>query len=211
MAPRYKNHTHINERQIEHSSYGLTPYALVLLALSVICFIGAAIQNGENGTAETFKFSPEQSDQEETLRVKEANSIYAVTVRQSPSQLPNNKGWSDVAVVVRSNTGEQVLSFGGDFWRASGYSDGHWSETKSSYTMKTTFPVKGDYKVSIESSSSQPSYNQPVTVRFEPRNGSTLPLLLLGVPALIIGVFLGYWSNHRAVNEKLSEWSENME
>lgn len=208
MSRRPSNSAHISESEIEHSSYGLTPYALILIALSLLCFIGTSIQGAKAGKAQTFTFTPGNPEQVETLEVEQPRTIYAVTVSQSPSGLSNNKGWSDVAIIVRSEKGEQLLSFGGDFWRASGYDEGAWSETKSSYTMKATFPLKGSYEVSIESSSSEDSYKQPVKVAFEPRRGSTLPLLILGIPALLIGVGMGYYSNRHAVSEKLAEWGD---
>jgi len=211
MSRSHSHYTHSSDADIEHSKYGWTPYALILIGLSVLCFVGAFIQNAKAGQSQTFTFEPENPEQVATLEVKKPDTVYAVTVSQSPSGLANNQGWSDVSIIVRSQKGDQLLSFGGDFWRASGYDEGRWSETKSSYTMKATFPLKGEYPVSIESSSSTGSYNKPVTVIFEPRRGSTLPLLILGIPALIIGVIMGYISNRHIVSDKLSEWSENIE
>ena len=207
MSRSNSTYSRSSDADIEHSTYGWTPYALILIALSVLCFIGASIQNGKAGKSQSFTFEPENPDQVSTLKIDRADVVYAVTVRQSPSGLANNKGWSDVAIIVRSPKGDQLLSFGGDFWRASGYDEGRWSETKNSYTMKATFPLKGDYAVTTESSSSTGAYNQPVYVSFEPRRGRTLPLLILGIPALIIGVIMGYLSNRHVVSEKLAEWS----
>lgn len=209
MSRRHTRSSRSSEADIKHSTYGWTPYALILIALSVLCFIGASIQNAQSGKEQSFTFEPETAEQAATLEVKQPNTVYAVTVYQSTSSLAVNKGWSDVSVIVRSKKGEKLLSFGGDFWRASGYDGGHWSETKNRYTMKVAFPHHGDYEVSIESSSSSGSYDKPVNISFEPRRGSTIPLLLLGIPALIAGVIMGYVSNRHVVNEKLAEWSEN--
>lgn len=212
MSRRQSNHPSTSEADIEHSTYGVMPYALILIALSLICFIGAFIQNTKAGKTQTFTFTPEEPGQVQTLKVDKPDTVYAVTVRQSPSGLAENRGWSDVSIIIRSgkgDKGDQLLSFGGDFWRASGYDEGPWSETKNSYTMKATFPHKGEYPVSIESSSSEGSYNQPVRVTFEPRKGSTLPLLILGIPALLAGVIMGYIANRHAVNAKMAEWSQN--
>ena len=209
MSPRHAKYAHTSESEIEHSSYGMTPYALILIALSVICFVGASIQNAKAGKGQAFTFAPNAAEQVATLKVEKPNTIYAVTVSQSPTGLANNSGWSDVAIIVRSEKGGQLLSFGGNFWRASGYDEGPWSEKKGSYTMKATFPIKGDYIVSTESSSSHPSYKQQIKVNFEPRRGSSLPLLILGIPALLVGVCMGYISNRRAVSEKLAEWGDN--
>lgn len=209
MSRSNSTYSRSSDPDIEHSTYGWTPYALILIALSVLCFIGASIQNGKGGKSQSFTFEPGNPEQVATLKVDQSDAVYAVTVRQSPSGLANNKDWSDVSIIVRSPKGDQLLSFGGDFWRASGYDEGRWSETKNSYTMKAAFPLKGEYPVSIESASSTGSYNQPVYVSFEPRRGSTLPLLILGIPALLVGVLLGYISNRHVVNEKLAEWSDS--
>jgi hypothetical protein len=209
MPGRNANLSENIDPEIESAGHGLTPYALILIGLSLLCFIGAFISNLGAGDKQTFRFSPESENQVEHLKVTKPNSIFQVEVRQSPGILPDNSGWSDVSINIQTPKGEPLIAFGSDFWRASGYDEGRWSETKSKYTMKVTFPLIGTYPVSIESSSSPPNYNQPVTVEFEPRRGSTIPMLLLGVPALLIGIGLGYYSNQNAVKEKLGEWSDN--
>lgn len=190
---------------LEDPSSGLKPYAMLLIALSILCFIGAFIQNLRAGKTETFTFDPQLVDQVETLEVTGRNAVYVFDVSQNPNGLPDNSGWSDVSINVRTQNGETILSFGSDFWRASGYDDGPWSEKKSEYSMKVVFPVPATYQLSIESSSSPSNYNQPVKLKATPQRGSTLPFLLLGVPALLGGIALGYWANREAVNQILSE------
>ena len=207
MSSSFPNHSRYSGSEIQNSTYGWTPYALILIALSILCFIGAFIQNGNAGKVQSFTFNPGEAEEVSILEVERPNTIYAISVYQSTSGLKVNQDWSDVSVTVRSEKDDRLMSFGSDFWRASGYDDGAWSETKNRYTTKATFPLKGQYKVSIESNSSKTSYNQPVSVTFQPRRGSTIPLLVLGIPALIAGVLMGYLSNRHLVKEKLEDWS----
>jgi hypothetical protein len=195
--------------EVESSGRGLTPYALILIGFSILCILGAYLQNLGEGSAQSFSFDPADEDQVKSLEVTEPNTVFLVEVSQSTSGLPDNKGWSDISVNVQSPDGSTLIAFGSDFWRASGYDEGHWSEQKNRYSMKVTFPIPGSYPVSIESASSPPDYDRPVSVKFEPRRGSTIPLLILGIPSLLAGIGLGYYANRQAVNEALANSLEN--
>ncbi|MBC2603372.1 hypothetical protein [Puniceicoccus vermicola] len=189
---------------IESSSRGLTPYSMVLIGFSMLCFLGAFYMSLGAGAVQSFTFNPGEEKQIEQLNVKEPNTVFLVDVSQSTSGLTNNKGWSDVSVNVGSPEGSNLMAFGSDFWRASGYDDGPWSEKKNSFDMKVTFPIVGKYPVSIESASSPPNYNKPVLVRFEPKRGSTIPFFVFGVVALLVGIVMGYYANREAVNTAIA-------
>ncbi len=170
----------------------------------MLCFLGAYQQSTSAGSPQSFTFDPSIENQVKQLKVTEPNTVFLVKVSQSPNGLPNNHGWSDISVNIESPDGTNLISFGNDFWRASGYDEGAWSEQKNSYNMKVTFPIVSTYPVRIESASSPPSYGQPVTVKFVPRRGSTIPLLVLGIPALLTGIGLGYYANRNAVNTAIA-------
>lgn len=191
------------DQKVEGSSHGLKPFVMILLGLAVLSFIGAFIQNLPVGEKETFTFDPDGNTEPREFTVDEAHSVYTVAVTQSPSGLPDNRGWSDISVLITGRNDETVLSFGSDFWRASGYDEGHWSETKNRYEMNTVFPVKGTYRLDIESVSEPKGYEQPVTVELRQQRGSTIPLIVLGVVSLLGGIGLGIYDNRKAVGEAL--------
>jgi hypothetical protein len=191
------------DRQVEGSTHGLKPYVMILLGLAVLSFIGAFIQGMSVGEEKSFTFHPDGDPEPREFTVEEPNTVHTITVSQSPAGLPDNRGWSDVSVRVTGRNDETVLSFGSDFWRASGYDEGHWSETKSRYEMNTVFPVPGTYRLGIENVSEPAGYERPVTVQLREQRGSTIPLLVLGVIALLGGIGLGVYDNRQAVTEAL--------
>lgn len=184
-----------------------TAYAMVLLVFALCCFGAALYFNFRAGDIRQFEFNVGNRDEERTLSVDRVNTVYLVEVRQPTNGLADNTDWSAVAVEVTSPDGETLMSFGGEFWRASGYDEGPWSEQKSDYTMRVVFPLAGEYRVGIESESNRETYFNPVTVRFIPKQGSSVPFVVLGVLGLIGGVGIGFIGNRDQVNRALSQMS----
>jgi hypothetical protein len=182
-------------------------YAMILLVFALCCFAAALYFNFRAGEVKSFEFTMANRDEVQTLAVEKPDTVYLVEVRQPTNGLAENQDWSAVAVEVLTPTDETLLSFGGEFWRASGYDEGYWSEQKSDYTMKVVFPVAGEYRVGIETESNRETYFNPVSVKFIPKRGSSLPFVVLGVAGLIAGVGIGYFGNRNQVNEAMARYS----
>lgn len=196
--------THRRVSSRPQASSDLGAYAMILLVFAVICFATAFYFNLRNGSPQSFTFDPSDPEATATLEVKDKDTVFLVEVTQSTNGLRDNTDWSAVAIEVSSPEGDTIASFGDEFWTASGYDDGYWSEKKSRYDMKLTLPIPGEYVVGVEAESSPPSFSNPITARFTPKRGSATPFFTLGVLGMIAGVAAGYFANKEAVNSALS-------
>lgn len=190
-------------RDIEGPAHGLKPFVMILLGLAVLCFLAAFYQKRAIGEKQTFRFDPAATAESQTFTVTDPHTIYTVSVYQSTAGLATNRDWSDVSIRIEGRKGDKVLAFGSDFWKASGYDDGPWSENKNRYEMNTVFPVAGTYTLHVEHNSNPPNYHRPIGVELQRQRGSTIPLMVLGVIALLGGIVLGLYDNRQAVGEAL--------
>ena len=183
----------------------LNTAAVLLLCFAVICFATAFFFNLSKPGIQSYTFKPSAPEKAETLVVPKDNTVYRVEVFQSIGNLAANRDWSAVSIEVTSEEGDSIVNFGGEFWNASGYDDGYWSETKNRYTMKVTFPIAGTYLINCEAESSVTNFNGEITVRFLPKRGSATPFFILGILTFLGGIAMGYFSNAAAVNSSLSK------
>ena len=185
-------------------------YGLVLIGFSILCFVTSFTFSFDAGKAITFQTPVKGSSEGYPFKVPENNSVYLATIVQSSGGLPNNSGWSDIEIEIMDKNENGLFSFGGDIWRASGYDEGHWVESKNKFKIKFTIPQKGDYLIGVTAENNVRNvhgFNSPITVTIKPKVASTLPFLITGIFAFIGGVIVGYINNKEAVNESLAAMS----
>ena len=169
--------------------------AILLAIFSLICLITAFVFNMPQGKVHHFEFKPSADGniQPQRFDVERDNQVYSVKFSQSVNRLRVNEDWSNVDITIETEEGQVITSFGGDFWRASGYDEGHWSETKNQNNMKITIRHKGTYFLDVDLSSNRSRFDAKLSVKLIPKRASSLPFTVLGTVALIIAIALGYF------------------
>ena len=185
-------------------------YGLILIGFSILCFITSCSFSLDAGKAITFQTPVTGSPVGHPFKVPKDGAVYLAMIVQSSSGLPSNSGWSDIEIEIMDKDENSLFSFGGDVWRASGYDEGPWVESKNRFKMKFTIPKKGDYLIGVTAENNTRgiySFNNPISVTIKPKVASTLPFLIMGIIAFIGGVIGGYINNKEAVNETLAAMS----
>ena len=189
-------------------------YGLVLVGFSILCFGTAWWFSFNDGKPITFQTPVKGSPVGHPFTVPKDNAVYLATIKQSPSSLPDNSGWSDIEIEIMDKDENSLFSFGGDVWRASGYDEGPWSETKYKNKMKFTIPQKGDYLIGVTAeNNARPTHNftSGIGVTIQPKTASSVPFMITGIITFIVGVIIGYINNREAINEALAEMSVAVE
>ena len=133
------------------------------------------------------------------ITVLKSKEVYEITIA---SGLPENT-WSFVEGEVLDAEKEYLFSFGKELWHETGYDDGAWRESETSYSMKLTFPEPGQYYLNLKSSG---TYNpDALQVDISKKRGSSLPHLVFGLFTLVIGIFL-----NETRNKTLSKMARRM-
>jgi hypothetical protein len=186
---------------------GMKQEAIILAFFSLICLITAFVFNMRQGQVHTFKFklSTDGTTAPQRFEVERDNQVYLVKFSQSVRSLRENKDWVNADIAIETEDGQVITSFGGDFWRASGYDEGPWSETKNQNYMNTTIRHKGIYFLDVELSSNLSQLNAELSVQLIPKRASSLPFIALGVAALIIAIVIGYFEQKSRQDRLLSD------
>jgi len=166
-----------------------TQIAIVLIAFGCICLISALAVNFSRGKS-IVKSLPSQGGIVGPIQVKKDRTVYLVEVLQQVS----NGDWSSVTGNVLDQNKNYLFGFGEEFWKESGRdSEGPWTESKNKYKMKVTLQ-KGTYYFEFESERSR-NVSGNIKIVVNRRIGSSLPFLIAGILALIIGVVLNEYAN----------------
>jgi hypothetical protein len=177
------------------NNFGIKQMPVILAVFSLICLTTAFVFNLQKGEVRTFTFkpSPDGTTQPQRFEVERDNQVYLVKYSRPVSRLQENKDWVNADITIETEDGKVITSFGGDFWRASGYDEGYWSETKSQNDIKVTIRHKGTYFLDVDLSSSRSRLDAELSVKLIPKRASALPFTVLGSFALIIAIGLGYY------------------
>ena len=176
--------------------------ALVLIVFGVVCLITAGFFSISRGTS-IQKDLPLEGGMVGPIEVKKDNTVYLIKVFQF---VRNDNAWSAVTGNVLDQDKNYLFGFGQEFWKESGYdSDGRWTESKTKYDVKVTLP-KGTYYLEFETDPS-PGVDSGISVSVSGKMGSSLPFLISGILALILGVILNEIANQSIV--KIMEQMED--
>ena len=174
---------------------GMKQEAIILAFFSLICLTTAFVFNMRQGQVHSFKFKPslDGTTVPQRFEVERDNQVYLIKFSRPVGSLRENQDWANADITIKTEEGQVITSFGGDFWRASGYDEGYWSEKKNKNHMNTTIRHKGIYFLDVELSSSRSHFDAELSVQLIPKRASALPLTVLGVVALIIAIVIGYF------------------
>lgn len=168
--------------------------ALVLIVFGVVCLITAGFFSISRGTS-IQKNLPLEGGIVGPIEVKKDTTVYLIRVFQF---IRNDNDWSAVTGNVLDQDKNYLFGFGQEFWKESGYdSDGRWTESKTKYDMKVTLP-KGTYYLEFETDRS-PGVDSGISVSVSKKMGSSLPFLIAGILALILGVVMNEIANQTIV------------
>ncbi len=171
-----------------------TQIALVLIVFGAVCLITAGFFSVSRGTS-IQKDLPLEGGMVGPIQFKKDNTVYLIKVFQS---IRNDNAWSAVTGNVLDQDKNYLFGFGQEFWKESGYdSDGRWTESKTNYDMKVTLP-KGTYYLEFETDRSS-GVDSGISVFVSKKLGSSLPFVIAGILALIIGVVINEIANQTIV------------
>jgi len=172
-----------------------TQIAVALIAFGCICLISALVVNFSRGRL-IHKSLPPQGGIIGPIQVKKNQTVYLVKV----SQYTRDREWSSVTGNVLDQNKNYLFGFGEEFWKESGRdSEGSWTESKHKYDIKVTLQ-KGTYYFEFESERSR-NVSDNIKISVYRKTGSSLPFLIAGVLALIIGVVLNEIANQTFTNK----------
>ncbi len=163
--------------------------ARILLGFAALCLFTSLILNMNSG--KSLKSSVQTSGgMIGPIEVKKDFSVYSISVRQA---LNEYGVWSFVSGDVLDSNKEYLFGFGKEFWSETGYdSDGRWSEAETSYDIKITFPKKGNYYLRFNAEMSKQRAGREIMVTVDPKRGSSLAHLVLGIISVLAGAIV--WS-----------------
>ena len=167
----------------------------VVIAIGVISLMTAAyFTSGERLTRQTV---PPNGGIVGPLRLDEPGTVLEVHVQQPQNArsgttdvFGTSSTWSFVSGEVLDDEHEYLFGFGDELWAETGYDGSSWSEAKSSYDLKVTIPEAGTYFLGFETESPPNVQPSDVTVTIDRKRGSAIPHFVLGIGAVLLGLFL---------------------
>ena len=159
--------------------------ATLLILFSFICFGTAVAFNFEN---QSFKETlPPDGGTIGPIEIEKPNTVLSVSVTQD---IQTDNEWSTVIGELLDEKKNYLMGFSKEFWKESGYdSDGRWTEKEVNYESRLTVPDPGQYFLQFSSERSE-KVNTSILVEVSEKVGSSLPAVVAGILALIIGVVL---------------------
>ncbi|MDX2085692.1 MAG: hypothetical protein SFZ03_09925 [Candidatus Melainabacteria bacterium] len=198
---------------------GLSPWVstgaivgMILIGYATLCYATSLFLDLPTRTLLTTSIPPGKDIILGPVKIDRAQSVYTIDVTGPP--LANNE-WLHVNGELLDHRQETLLGFGDEFWHEEGYDEGHWSESKTSYQMRVTFPQPGQYylKLDTESSGEKPeaspeeirqlNFNNPyahrysrtptgshISIQVKGRSASPLPHQVLAWFSIILGLLV---------------------
>ncbi len=159
----------------------------ILLGFAALCFLTSLFMNLNRGS--TIEENVLSSGGEVgPIQVEKDTSIYKIQVKQN---LNSYGTWSFIGGEVLDENKNYLFGFGKELWKEAGYDvDGAWSEERTHYDLKVTFPQKGAYYLRFQTESNDSSQGS-IRVTVSPKRGSSLAHLLLGIISIIVAI--GLW------------------
>ena len=162
-----------------------TPF--IFIGFAILCFLTAYYMNGnrdvlvnESVTLSGGEVGP--------IQVDKKNSVYALYAQHKVGY----GKWSYVSAELLDQKKNYLFSFGKEFWEERGYdSDGAWSESDTEMSSKFTIKERGTYYIRLKSENG-PYVDSAIRVKIVKKRGSSLPHMVAGIIALIIGVIYYY-------------------
>ena len=160
-------------------------YQAAFILFGVICLITALYFSQSTGmlasqqlAGEGGRFGPIKTDN--------LNQVVQIQVSQTvPMQ-----AWSTIAGEVVDARDNTLFSFNEELWSESGIdSDGPWTEKKNTYNLSITFTRPGEYFIEFDVESSL-NQQQPISVQARRKRGSSIPYMVIGGLAIIIGLLI---------------------
>lgn len=128
------------------------------------------------------------------FRIGRGGIVLTVDIK---APLPD-QSWTFVEAELLDDDKDYIFSFGNELWRESGRdSDGPWSETDDSLSMKLTIPDPGQYYLNIKTQGTVTP--ESLHVRVVRRLGSSIPHFAFGVLALLIAFVLNEIKNRTTI------------
>ncbi|MDD9900659.1 MAG: hypothetical protein OXT65_06745 [Alphaproteobacteria bacterium] len=165
----------------------------LLMGFAVLCFIAAFYFNGETGK-DVHNLPPAGGIVGPVVAAKK-NTVYDIRVRYNRLTVGS---WANVEGSVLDENKNYLFGFGKELYYETGHdSDGKWTEHVKKYDLPVTFPEKGTYyiRMAVESgrgfgagsveTAATPSNAMTITVARQ--RGSSLPHMLAGILAFVIG------------------------
>ncbi|MGV7222482.1 MAG: hypothetical protein ACQ9MH_13235 [Nitrospinales bacterium] len=141
------------------------------------------------------------------INVEKDNAVYSIKVNQKLNQ---SGDWSFVSGDVLGANKEYLFGFGKEFWRESGYDgDGPWHESVDNFEMKVNFYKAGIYYLSFNTEMSSEVAGSEVNVTVEPRKGSSLAHLILGIFSIIIGLIILFFMQDTGEGGNRKKYRDN--
>lgn len=172
----------------------LKKISTVLLAFGIICFITSCYMNSGSAERQIISIPIAESSEPQPFIVNDHSSVHLIRLEHSAINMLWNKDWSSVHVEVMNENKETIFGFGDEFWRASGYDEGNWYETKDFSDIKITFPERGTYYLSAEIERSSNRISDNVYITIESKKGSSLPFqvaMVISFVACFLTFFFG--------------------
>ncbi len=177
--------------------YSKNKYAIVLLIFAVIFLFTSAIFHGCKADKVIRETLPPTGGLVGPIKVKEDKSVYLIEVEQD---IRRDFDWSSISGELLDANKEYIFGFGKEFWKESGYDEGHWTEKVTNYEMKITLPTRGTYYFNFEVEKAL-GVNTNVIVKISRKYASSLPFFWFGILFLIVGVAIGLINNKHIFEE----------
>ena len=128
----------------------LTWVGYSLLLFSLVCFMAQIYFNSAvSGTVKQYNV-PLSGGVVGPFQVKKDNASYKFEIKQNNIRTGY---WYAVDIEVLNAHKQFVFGFGHEFWRESGYDEGHWDERVDDMTMHAHFEQAGKYYLSVTTQS----------------------------------------------------------
>lgn len=156
----------------------------ILGGLGLACLLLALIFSTSTGNKQSLTL-PGNGGVFGPITVKENNTAYTITVQ---NHVPLNS-WSNINIDVLDHQKQLLFAFSDGMWHERGRdSDGTWIESKSKFTIDTTFKEAGQYYLSVTAERNDDT-GRNITISAVQKRGSHLPFLILGAIALYVQSF----------------------
>jgi len=184
--------------------------AMVFLVFAVISLITAAVWSGNQST-QSFTVSPGKPAG--PITTTSSDTVLNIGLAHATP----NQTWASIEASILDSRQKRLFSFGDEVFAESGRdSEGSWSESKTTFDMKVTIPDPGTYFINIGVTAGRVGQKADPAISSQARSrvvvaiqrGSSIPHLVVGILALIIGLILNEMQN-RTFTRLIEAWVED--
>lgn len=163
--------------------YNVVTVAGVFLLFAVAAFLITTIYDFPAGHTGTYTLPPQGG--EVPLAVDKAGQVYSISLRQP---LVRYNTWSVLSGTLLDENHQFLMHFNKELWKETGRdSDGTWREESTTYTMNLTMPRAGMHYLTFDTDMSSPDAGRNISVKIQPRLGSSLATFIFGFVCLVLG------------------------